>query len=290
MKKSKLLAPAFAFLALSTAAAVTGTVAWFTASRVVTISASAITAYNPEENLRVDLASASDGATIVRNFDNETSHGENHANDATVTIAGLRDASVDLSDETVYRSILSEDGGTVAGFESVATPYSAGTYKKDASSAAVNIYYAAYYEATFSLVSGASDKTYDLLFDNTRTVAQNPGELALAAGLRIGYIIEESSKMFVVAPFKDSGALQHVVGENSTDLENYASDISFYSGNTGTFTMGQLQGQGSATVDNELVAKVYTWFEGCDSTVINGNVNIDSLLSVALDFRIAEAA
>ncbi len=48
MKKSKIIVPALGIMCLSTAAAVTGTVAWFTAARVKSFSMSGITAVNPE--------------------------------------------------------------------------------------------------------------------------------------------------------------------------------------------------------------------------------------------------
>jgi len=297
MKKSKLLAPAFAFLALSTAAAVTGTVAWFTASRVVTISATAITAYNPEENLKVTLSGATAGATIVsgKNIDDKTAHGTDHADDAQVQIGALRDASVDLTASTpvVYGSVLSEDGSTVSAFKAITDAnYAAGTYKKN-STETVSLYYAAKYTASFELVEGKSDKVYELLFDNTKTDALNPDSLALAAGLRIGYYVSSSS-YFVLAPFASgtslsSQTLLHANGETVAEAGSeakYAAANSFYGDKVGTYKLGELQGSGT----NLVTATVYTWFEGYDPTVINGNVNIERLLSVALDFRIAEKA
>ncbi|MDY5669889.1 MAG: hypothetical protein SPF87_05590, partial [Bacilli bacterium] len=57
MKKSKILVPAVALLALSTAAATTGTVAWFTTNN--SVSAATMTAHvNDLKDLRISVTSA----------------------------------------------------------------------------------------------------------------------------------------------------------------------------------------------------------------------------------------
>jgi len=56
MKKSKILIPAFGVLILSTAASVTGTVAWFTASRTATITAGDFAVVNTNSNLELALS------------------------------------------------------------------------------------------------------------------------------------------------------------------------------------------------------------------------------------------
>ena len=293
MKKSKLLAPAFAFLALSTAAAVTGTVAWFTASRVVTINASAITAYNPEENLKVVLNDATEVGCSVG-----TSEGKDGI-PATVTTFHLRDASVNMLTQKAYGSVLNETGAGIDSFKDVTSNLSAGTYKDTSTNPAstVNIYYAAKYTASFSLYAGSSDKTYDLLFDNSRTTIGSISDTktqALAAGLRIGVYVNSSS-YFVLAPYKTGEDtvdtdLDYVNGTNSTDTATYADANSFYkkdaTDNPGeTYDLGDLQGSGT----NLVTATVWTWFEGTDPAIKNENIDgISSALSVGLSFRIAE--
>ena len=290
MKKSKLLAPAFAFLALSTAAAVTGTVAWFTASRVVTINASAITAYNPEENLKVVLSNPT-GATIG------TAEGK-ESTAAAVNTFHLRDASVDVAAQKVYGSVLNADGDQVASFKEVTSNLAAGTYKKQDNST-VDLFYAAKYTAKFSLYAGASDKTYDLKFDNTRTTiadlsSASAKDQALAPGLRIGIYVS-ATKFVVIAPYKTgtdlSAGLTYVNGVTLSDQDTYAAANSFYkkdSTNTGgEYTLGTLQGTGT----NEVEATVWTWFEGTDSAIQNENIEgLSTALSVGLSFKIAEQA
>ena len=67
MKKSKILIPAFAVLALSVGASVTGTVAWFTAAKTASINISNVAAVNTAGDLSVTLTpmdSGKGGATI----------------------------------------------------------------------------------------------------------------------------------------------------------------------------------------------------------------------------------
>ncbi|MBR1847068.1 MAG: hypothetical protein IJ787_05080 [Bacilli bacterium] len=56
MKKSKVLIPAMALLLFSTAASITGTVAWFTSTRVYTMSAGDFAVVNTKDNLNATLA------------------------------------------------------------------------------------------------------------------------------------------------------------------------------------------------------------------------------------------
>ena len=112
MKKSKIIVPAMAVLVLSTAAAVSGTVAWFAASRTATVGVTNNTIINPEGVLNCQLAAghittvAADGKSVAIE--------ENHK---------LRDASVDINaaipgtsgvDPTVYRAHVDEEGAIIS--------------------------------------------------------------------------------------------------------------------------------------------------------------------------------
>ena len=83
MKKSKIIIPAAAILALSVGASVTGTVAWFTASRSVTLTANNVAAINAAGDLKVELAEGN-GTKIEDN---------------AVKLSYLRDVSMDVSGE-----------------------------------------------------------------------------------------------------------------------------------------------------------------------------------------------
>ena len=85
MKKSKIIIPAAAILALSVGASVTGTVAWFTASRSVTLTGKNVAAINAAGDLKVKLT-AGNGTTVKDN---------------AVNLSYLRDVSMDVSGKDV---------------------------------------------------------------------------------------------------------------------------------------------------------------------------------------------
>ena len=162
MKKSRIILPALGVLILSSAAAVTGTVAWFTASRIASISASAITAYNPESGLKVTLANVNSAALDGASIGTAVGAGDTAA---TVTHSNIRDGSVDLANGRVYGSNLGEDGeldGT--------TPYKlirdgdTGTADLKAGTAgSTDYYYANVYKATFALDADKAGNSYALM-------------------------------------------------------------------------------------------------------------------------------
>ncbi len=92
MKKSKVLVPALAVLAFSTAASITGTVAWFTATRMATFNAGTFAVVNTNTNLAYDLSNGI-GVTVT---------GRDAAYDDDQYIANkdnytLTDASLDIT-------------------------------------------------------------------------------------------------------------------------------------------------------------------------------------------------
>jgi len=276
MKKSKIIVPALLILTLSTAAAVTGTVAWFTGSRLVTISASAITAFDPEAGLKVTLADVAHTTTTTA---------EGHADTpAAITIGALRDGSVDLTAATpnVYKANLNAEGDDVASFATVASPYDAQTVTIGTDS--VTLGYAAAYTATFALDKTSSSASYNLFYDHTKMVATNSNSLAIAPGLRIG--IKTTLDFVVIAPFKAEGTLNHVSGTASTAITAYAAANCFYS----STASGEKQIGSGLTGEGTIVATVYTWFEGTDAATVSNNVDAAKSLSVSLGFKIAPAA
>lgn len=82
MKKSKVIIPALGVLILSTAASVTGTVAWFTANRTATITAGEFAVVNTNDNLAVTLgagvATAKASDTSIANSGSLTDGSFNH--------------------------------------------------------------------------------------------------------------------------------------------------------------------------------------------------------------------
>ena len=113
-KKSAVVIPALARIAVTAAASVSGTVAWFTANRSVTVMGSNFNAVAQDGDLSVELGNVLVGVVADGNT------GSVKMADKT----SLTDASYDPKDSKLYTKILGEDENNstvVAGFEDLGT-------------------------------------------------------------------------------------------------------------------------------------------------------------------------
>lgn len=289
MKKSKIIAPALAVLTLSTAAAVTGTVAWFTASRIATVSMENITAVNPEAGLNIALANGVNTST----------------SSTTVTHTGyFRDASVDLATGKVYRAVLKDDGSQPNQYAEVpaATNYRSGTYTVGTGEGATKpVIYASTFTADFS-VTAATAYSYALFFDMANSsVAPVDGTTTPDAlkGLRVGFVC--GSEWFVWAPLTDltaENALIRVTGEGAssattaypaaniatTDLPEPVNDV-ISSYNTNPNFIADLAANPTAKT-----VTIYTWIDGTEPTVLNGASDLGKAFTATLQFKMMRTA
>lgn len=311
MKKSRIIAPALAVLTLSTAAAVTGTVAWYFAQSKVAISSSAVTSFNPEPGLKVTLT-AGTGTTVG------TASTTNTTQPASVTHELMRDASVDMVNEKVYgangtRSTI----GTpeILSYRDVTANLKDGTYKEG--SVEKDYYFATTYSAKFEL-SKKMGKDYALYYDNI--ALQVTGGSAVQESLRIGF--KAGSNYFVIAPFRQSDGGAYVNGTDKTNVADYGTQMIYgvkstvtqtgndtdgnpiYNVETGSsIKTNNLDGLGSTVADANkdgfvgylgdlndddfITASVYTWFEGSDASSLAARVD-NVAVSTVLTFTIAE--
>lgn len=311
MKKSRIIAPALAVLTLSTAAAVTGTVAWYFAQSKVAISSSAVTSFNPEPGLKVTLT-AGTGTTVG------TASTTNTTQPASITHELMRDASVDMVNEKVYgangtRSTI----GTpeILSYRDVTANLKDGTYKEG--SVEKDYYFATTYSAKFEL-SKKMGKDYALYYDNI--ALQVTGGSAVQESLRIGF--KAGSNYFVIAPFRQSDGGAYVNGTDKTNVADYGTQMIYgvkstvtqtgndtdgnpiYNVETGSsIKTNNLDGLGSTVADANkdgfvgylgdlndddfITASVYTWFEGSDASSLAARVD-NVAVSTVLTFTIAE--
>ena len=311
MKKSRIIAPALAVLTLSTAAAVTGTVAWYFAQSKVAISSSAVTSFNPEPGLKVTLT-AGTGTTVG------TASTTNTTQPATVTHELMRDASVDMVNEKVYgangtRSTI----GTpeILSYRDVTANLKDGTWNDGGTEK--DYYFATTYSAKFEL-SKKMGKDYALYYDNI--ALQVTGGSAVQESLRIGF--KAGSNYFVIAPFRQSNGGAYVNGTNKTDVADYGTKVLYGVQSTVTQTgndtdgnpiynvvtgsgiqTNNLDGLGSTIADaskdsyvgylgdlndtDTITATVYTWFEGSDASSLAARVD-NVAVATTLTFTIAE--
>ena len=296
MKKTRIIVPGMAVIAFSTAAAIAGSVAWFTASRTVTIHAGTYAVVKTTTNLDVEL---DDGCGTS-------------ASEDTITFSGkLTDGSFDHTAGNVYapdtsgRQIVRETsivGQSKSDLEAEGALLRAtiGT-----GSSAVKVYTAATFGITFKLDFGNGDvenmSNVGLFFnkaDSSLTRSDTSFEIKTATGFRIAFygvsapddgVSETANRVY--AGFQTSGNCKYVTSlTDSTDEDKdtipevsspYDGDLVDSAYNTalpesGALTKAQAQQRAdylgtfkpaAGIVELEFTAVV--WFEGTDPNVEN---------------------
>ena len=221
MKKLKVILPAILTLAVSTSAAVTGTVAWFTATRLRTVSMAGITAVNPEAGLNITVTEgANTKVEGAPNTEYTITHGKQKVGDVYNDVY-LRDASVDLSDNSVHRAVVDEETGEL----NATTPYATVSAEpfNDANGktyAGNKVVYATRFTASFTStqdVPTGSTYAYGLFVDLRRSTFTQDGkyyddntaaanDLKLLKALRVGF--STTGQNFVWAPFAEESAVK----------------------------------------------------------------------------------
>ena len=138
MKKSKVIIPALGVLILSTAASVTGTVAWFTANRTATITAGEFAVVNTNSNLAVTL---NNGVGVTCSENTTVTQKANHT---------LTDSSFDHTDTTLPVIVPDSSRTTIA---SKVTSYSEANFLRSGTvgDSAVGVYSAFAWDITFTI-------------------------------------------------------------------------------------------------------------------------------------------
>lgn len=288
MKKSKIILPAVALLTISTVAAASSTVAWFTANRTVNVEVSEVAVYNPESNLNVTLSTvANSGAT---------------ATDKKVTMPKyMRDGSVDAATGKVYKK------------DVVAETYEAltdNTYFTDTAlitgeTGPQNIYRATSWKMTFSMVGAAADD-YAVLIDMTNTVTnfkRNDDEVnskdtkKISESFRIAFVA--GNQVTVLAPWATEDDLTYVTNnaangnykDNKVTVTGKAiASAEIASTDKGTKLtaangyIGTIAKSADAATASELVVTCYAWFEGEDPACVVPTEAINTKVSSILGF------
>lgn len=295
MKKSKIIVPALGIMCLSTAAAVTGTVAWFTAARVKSFTMSGITAVNPESGLTLTLTNVNN--TVVTGEDPNLN----------VAHAALRDGSVDVANGKVYGSVLADDG-TLSAFKDVTSvaktnpanknSYYAGNVK--VAGVDTDIFYATEFTADFGLTRDGG-YTYNLFFDAVNSSVSAPteasGKTSVLRGLRIG--MKAGSEWFVWAPLTKDSSVKYVNGLTTSSTATLAAANLIKGAGSALPTeeivadataQARVEYLGQPTEATPLTVTIYTWFEGTDSAVVNEAVELETAFSASLSFKMIRNA
>ncbi len=286
MKKSKIIAPAAAILVFSSAAAVTGTVAWFTANRLATVDMSSITAINPESGLLYELVAGAGSQTITGEVAQQ--------NQAIEFKEKFRDGSVDVDAGKVSKALLDSDGNP-SSYVEVASPYSDTVYKEK------NIYRAQTFTVKLYVEANSSTEKFHVFFNaqtsnverSTTADADGKTDQKIANAYRVGF--KTANNWFVFAPLATQAitSMQYVKATQSGDTYTYgtasyaatecfknsgfsetyqqlsgstAVDMSTATASAKDNYLGTIDGSAISTSGDtgKVVVTVYTWFEGCD--------------------------
>lgn len=285
MKKSRIILPAVALLTISTVAAASSTVAWFSATREITINTNEVGVYNPESNLEIVLTGVTEAGSKVKD----------NAPRIIDLPSYLRDGSVDLNSGKVYKKdlVATDTYNEVTNFTS--------------ESALINdqetvIYRATSWKMTFSMKDATPDSyaiflnISNLATSFTHKAVSEKAEENVYKSLRLG--LKYDGGFVVVAPFYDEtdNGLAYVNGTSSTGTYDKAIRKNSAKIGTSEITTDTLNGDGykdtkayvgtiAGGKDQSLEVTAYLWFEGMDKNCVNGDGSVlNTKVNAALSF------
>ncbi len=280
-KKSKLIAAAVALLGFSTAATVTGTVAWFTAANTVNVSGMNIQA---EAENGIVIANETHAADADWKTTITASHNGAGATFVPTSTANLATWYHGLSD-------LADDGQHNVDYDTFATPtitsgVAAATSSKHFTSTAKNIYLVNEFRIQASAKTAITGQ--DLFIEKIAITGASGSEL-LDKSIRVGLMVGGTFKD-IYAPLEDATLNYMVNGAAHTsawDVE--AKDVSGDTDSNLIYT-GDIPAYTTAGT-NAIVLKVFVYFEGEDENHKSANItNTLDTLSLELKFRNADHA
>lgn len=281
MKKTKVIIPALGILLLSTAASVTGTVAWFTAANDVDVSGLNFTAQSEQA-----IVVSNEGKSLWLNSGVSASHNGSGATFLTTSTADFshwyhaysKDAddgqnTVDRVELTVVKPTYGETSASTG----------LGVVEQDDAEAAdaafdgQNVYLLNRFyiqSATQLPLSGQDIYVKDLKITNAATSLKNA---KLDASLRVGFTYGTTN--FIFAPVADASASYTVNGTTAVSaITNTAAGV-VISGASGV-TVPAFSNNGT----DALPIDVYIWFEGEDVNNKSANV-LDTMDNLSITFK-----
>lgn len=285
MKKSRIILPAVALLTISTVAAASSTVAWFSATREITINTNEVGVYNPESNLEIVLTGVSEAGSKVKDNDPKIIDLPSY----------LRDGSVDLNSGKVYKKdlVATDTYNEVTNFTSE---------KALINDQETVIYRATSWKMTFSMKDATPDSyaiflnISNLATSFTHKAVSEKAEENVYKSLRLG--LKYDGGFVVVAPFYDAtdNSLAYVNGTSSTGTYDKAIIANSAKIGTSEITNDTLNGAGykdtnayvgriAGGKDQSLEVTAYLWFEGMDKNCVNGTESVlNTKVNAALSF------
>ena len=278
MKKSKIIIPALGMLILSTAASVTGTVAWFT---TVSSATANITSFAVRK-LGGDLSYVVAAGVGTKKVDSTDT--------SSITLDGTSPALCDASFNHTTKHPWKANS-TASAFTEITTENVANWGVSSTTPAQIT-YYAVSWSYTFTYTFGGDSTAMNLYFgsaDSTitptvNTAAEGTHTEQTYKGFRIAFLCDSSSRAVVWAKNQSSANCHYVVASNdqtgaysNVNSTSAAGNLIDSTGiatidenSTGTQTRTDFLGQFTSSA-NTLTIKCVAWYEGTDPNVINGS-------------------
>ncbi len=285
LKKSAVVIPALAMIAVTAAASVSGTVAWFTATHTITATAGNFNATYNDGNLELSVSSVQ--STGGDNAVKALSIGENNA----ITIDNgvlFTDASYDATNDLIWSDTEKDDGSDPTEFVNKGASTAANTgWVADLASKTV---YGVTWTYTFKYKFGTDvSKDAKLAFDPSLSSMTCENDLTFA-GVSGGFRRARTCGANTIIYAPSSAAIFTYINDAQGTKGTYAKTCK--SDNTtldnATYALGTFaKPQAANTYGNDLSVRVVAWYEGTDTTHVVTNQTL-ATLSATLGFNVSK--
>lgn len=304
MKKSKIIVPALGILLLSTAASISGTVAWFTASRTFSTTVSEFGVGSIDGELKAvvagDIGTKQKGTST--DADKATILFENSSGTPSV----LTDASYNSADNKVYTddAVYTEEheGVNENAFHLVGTNGTRTAENlKAGTKESKDYYYAVTWTIKLKYQGAATDDEVYMLFDSANSSftvdSSSTGtakHLEVANGIRFNFEVGGTSELNY-APLRVTSGVKNVVSTSAVDATEdlIASDttVTKLADNVAAATASaHPEYLGKVAPETDLEVKVTCWLEGTDAQVLSANLDPNMTITGQLKFYCRTAA
>lgn len=270
MKKAKILVPALSVLALGMAASVTGTVAWFSANSVASVTGMSITTAVPT-NLYIKagqqgVASAIDD-TSINTVVSGTNLQPSHLTFSTPTLTISTPSGYEEGQAPTPSSAGTPSGYTSQGTLGGSKDTSSTPNKAKITATGYASSYVAYQEHSLIKKTEESSKVYDLSATVNVTFASAPTAAAYLS-LRCGFM----------------------VSVNTGTAWSWSAASSDVTGSGTSFTFGELTVK-EDVVDNQIVNVAFVvWLDGDDADCVANNFLASDTMSVSISYAATQSA
>ena len=289
MKKTRIIIPALAMIAFSVAASITGTVAWFTANRTVTINAGTYAVVKTSSDLSCAVAEGI--GTQATN--SGTTHG--------ITVQGkLTDGSFDHAGTNKYIYAPNLNGNKVASRTALASA-DAAALTRGTTTSSETIYTAVTWDVTFTVQFAYAEGDIGLFLDLSNSAftagsgSVGTNDHDTSKGFRMAFIPtgtnESNGVAHVFADLQEAAKCTYVGGEPAVNAAlpdpatSYTGKTLISSEDSGTLAE-EYTASAAANMNNyfgkfvyaanasvNLQFKVVCWFEGTDPNIVNGDAD-----------------